>query len=90
MKNSSHQTAKNSGFIRLIILILIVLITLSYFGYDIKKIIYAPVVVKIFTLIWDLVLFTLKLLITLIKESWGTIVKIPDFITHFAQSLKSN
>ncbi|MDD4988931.1 MAG: hypothetical protein PHV42_00700 [Candidatus Pacebacteria bacterium] len=84
------KSQNNRGFIRLIILILVVLIVLSYLGFDIKKIIYSPAVTKVASLLWTLILLIWKLLVSVIEASWGTIMQGLQYLIKAIQSIKTN
>ena len=84
------KSKNNRGFVKLIILILVVLIVLSYLGLDVKKIVYSPTVTKIAGLVWSLILLVWKLLVTVIGGSWGTITKGLQYLIDTAQKLKTS
>ncbi len=83
------NSQKDQGFVRLIILILVVLIALSYLGFDVKKIVYSPVITKIAGGVWQIVLLLWRLLYTIIAGSWDTITKGLEYLIHFAQNIKT-
>ncbi len=84
------NSQKDRGFVRLIILILVVLIGLSYLGFDVKKIVSSPIIVKVAGAIWQIVLLLWRLLVTVIGGSWDTIVKGLQYLIHFAQNIKTS
>ncbi|MEK7574716.1 MAG: hypothetical protein AAB511_00590 [Patescibacteria group bacterium] len=51
-----EQPVKTSGFIKIIILIVIVLVLLGYFGFDVKNILKSPVVIDNLNFVWDIVI----------------------------------
>ncbi|MDD5069006.1 MAG: hypothetical protein PHS53_01290 [Candidatus Pacebacteria bacterium] len=83
------KKGNNRGFIRLIILILVVLIALSYLGFDVKKIIYSPTVTKIASLIWSLLVLIFNLLITILKTAWVTVTQGLKYTTNLVQNIKT-
>ncbi|MDD5050256.1 MAG: hypothetical protein PHV93_00750 [Candidatus Pacebacteria bacterium] len=83
------KRANNRGFIRLIILILVVLIALSYLGFDVKKIIYSPTVTKIASLVWSVLVLVFKLLFAVLQAAWGTISQGLKYTLTLVQNIKT-
>ncbi len=81
---------QNGGFIKFIVLVIVVLVVLAYLGYDVKSIINSPIVVKVLTLTWGVVVLLFNLLVSIIKVSWGTVTEVLQYLIKFVQTLKPN
>lgn len=83
------KSENNRGFIKIIILILVVLVVLSYLGFDVKKIVYSPTVTKIASLVWSLLVLLWNLFVSIIGASWGTIVSGLESLIRLVQNIKT-
>lgn len=61
-----HGIGQSSGFIKTIVVIVIALIILGYFGYNVQDIVNSPMVQKNLNYAWDLV-----------QHVWNNYLKIP-------------
>ncbi len=77
MKNNSKQ----GGFIRIIVLIIVVLIVLKFLGYDISSIWSNPTVVSIFTAIWNVIMKIVNIGVSLLKTLWTAIQSVVKSLT---------
>ncbi len=73
---------KKSGFIWTIILILIALIFLSYWGYDIKRLTSLPLVTKLLAFVTAVLKTFWNFLLTILDFAWTILLD----IFHFIQS----
>ncbi len=81
-------TPKKAGFIRLIILIVIVLIILSALGYDPRKILDNPAVAGAINLIKNLFIWLWSVLKVLIVPLFSLVAKGWQWLVGFLESIK--
>lgn len=75
MMNNGFKSSKQGGFIATILFVIIVLIVLGYFGFNIKKIVDAPVVKDNLNYAWNLVVEVWeKVFLTPAKFIWNKII----------------
>ena len=71
----SHQKNKSGGFIKMILLIVVVLIILGYFGFNVEDIVKSPTVQKNLHYVWNFVSnFWDKYLVGTFSFIWNKII----------------
>lgn len=74
MRQHSNLNAKSAGFIKAIIVIVVALVALGFFGYNLKDIVNSPDVKGNFAYVWELLLKLWNLLLTPLSWVWDNIV----------------
>ena len=64
----------NRGFIKAILLIVVALVVLGFFGYNLKDIVNSPDVKGNFAYVWDLLVKLWNWILTLLSWVWDNIV----------------